>query len=256
MSSDKVNLFVYGSLRDRAVFRSVCGVSFTFKPSQAKGGVVFAELALLPGYKKVSPDNVYFYAVADKAAKIEGLIIYDVPVSAVEEIDKYEGKRYKRETVKVNTANGYVDAELWLASEESMEKHFGDRWHVNLIQELWLRKRIEKFIAEHTRPGEKSVDARLERLAQRELLATTERDLVISHYDSSTISDFYIEHELDRPRKSIKHLYSDGEARPFIENYLALLVKQVLLNQLDEKIHTHYRYELENILVSERYYKI
>jgi len=139
MSSDIVNLFVYGSLRDRAVFRSVCGVSFTFKPSQAKGEVVFAELALLPGYRKVSPDNVYFYAVAGKAAKIEGIIIYDVPVSALAEMDKYEGKRYKRETVKVNTANGYVEAQAWLASKASMEKHFGDRWHVNLIHELWLR---------------------------------------------------------------------------------------------------------------------
>ena len=67
MSSNEVNLFVYGSLRDRAVFRSVCGVSFTFRPSRAKGPVVFAEMALLPGYKKVSPDNVYFYAVAAKA---------------------------------------------------------------------------------------------------------------------------------------------------------------------------------------------
>jgi len=86
-------------------------------------------------------------------------------------------------------------------------------------------------------------------------LATTERDLVISHYHSDAISDFYLEHELDRPSKSIKHLYSDDQAKPFIENYLGLLVKQVLLNQLDEKIHTRYRYELEHILNSERYFR-
>jgi hypothetical protein len=62
-----------------------------------------------------------------------------------------------------------------------MRKRFGDRFHVNLIHELWLRKRIEKFFDLHTRPGEKSIDADIERRARRELLGTTERDLVVTH---------------------------------------------------------------------------
>ena len=119
-----------------------------------------------------------------------------------------------------------------------MQKHFGDRFHVNLIHELWLRKRIERFIKRHTRPGERTVDAEAERRADRELLATTERDLVMSHYHSDAVSDYYLEHELDRPRPSIKHLYDDPQAKPFIRNYLAMVVKQVLLNQLDEQIQS------------------
>jgi hypothetical protein len=136
-----------------------------------------------------------------------------------------------------------------------MRKHFGDRFHVNLIHELWLRKRIEKFIKRRTRPGERTADAELERRAERELLATTERDLVMSHYHTDAVSDYYLEHELDRPRPSIKHLYDDPEARPFIENYLTLVVKQVLLNQLDERIQSRYRFELEHMRTSERYFK-
>ncbi len=62
------------------------------------------------------------------------------------EIDKYEGLRYERETVHVNTANGPVKAQAFLVSHDSMKKRFGDRFHVNLIHELWLRKRIERFI--------------------------------------------------------------------------------------------------------------
>jgi gamma-glutamylcyclotransferase (GGCT)/AIG2-like uncharacterized protein YtfP len=255
MGDVKFNLFIYGSLRAPEIFKSVSGLSFTFDHSEANEKTFFAEPALLPNYRKVSPDNVYFYAVANNSSKIEGFVIYDVPSQVMAEIDKYEGKRYDRETVRVNTAKGFVDAMAYLASYKSMKKRFGDRFHVNLIHELWLRKRIEEFIKKRTRPGDQTADAELERRADRELLATTERDLVISHYRADAVSDFYLEHELNRPRPSIKHLYNDEQAKPFIENYLAMVVKQVLINQLDEKIQSQYRFELEHIRTSERYFK-
>ncbi len=255
MSDAKVNLFVYGSLREPGIFKSVSGLSFTIDRSRISEETLLAEPALLPRHRRVTPDNVYFYAVPSSSSKTEGFVIYDVPASAMAEIDRYEGKRYDRETVSVNTANGLIEAQAYLATHESMKKHFGDRFHVNLIHELWLRKRIEQFIKKRTRPGEETADAEIERRAERELLATTERDLVISHYRSDAVSDYYLEHELDRPRPSIKHLYDDPNAKPFIENYLALVVKQVLLNQLDDKILFRYRFELEHMRTSERYFK-
>ncbi|OHB54234.1 MAG: hypothetical protein A2173_02570 [Planctomycetes bacterium RBG_13_44_8b] len=255
MSDKKFNLFIYGSLLDPWIFKSVSGFGFKLKPAQEDKENLLAEPAFLPGYRKVTPDNVYFYAVASATSRIEGIVILDVPASAMAEIDRYEGKRYDRETVHVNTANGDVEAQAYLASHESMKKHFGDRFHVNLIHELWLRKRIEKFIEKRTRPGDQTADAEIERRAERELLATTERDLVISHYRKGPVSDFYLEHELDRPRPSIKHLYDDPQAQPFIEKYLALVVKQVLLNQLDEKIQSNFRFEIEHMLTSERYFR-
>ncbi|HUV42088.1 MAG TPA: gamma-glutamylcyclotransferase family protein [Sedimentisphaerales bacterium] len=251
----KSNLFIYGSLRDRRIFHSVSGLSFTRRPSRVGKDTLFADLVLLAYYRRVSPDNVYYYAVPDASSKIEGLLIRDVPASAMREIDRYEGKRYQRQTVTVNTADGAVTAEAYLASRESMKKQFGDRFHVNLIHELWLRKRIELFIKRHTRPGERTADAQVERQADRELLATTERDLVMSHYRANPVSDYYLEHELARPRPSIKHLYEDPQAVPFIENYLQLVVRQVLVNELDERIQTRYRFELERMLTSDRYFK-
>ncbi len=254
MNEGKVNLFIYGSLRDRRIFQSVSGWSFVRKASKIDNKTLFAEPALLPQYRRVSPDNVYYYAIAAPSSRIEGFVIHDVPAMAMAEIDKYEGKRYERETVRVNTAKGAIEAQAYLVTHDSMEMHFGDRFHVNLIHELWLRKRIEKFIKRRTRPGERTVDAESERRADRELLATTERDLVMSHYKSNAVSDYYLEHELDRPRPSIKHLYDNPEAKPFIKNYLALAVRQVLLNQLEEQIQSRYRFELERIRSSERYY--
>ena len=251
----KINLFIYGSLRDSRIFQSVSGLRFTRRASRIDSETLFAEPALLPRYRKVSPDNVYYYAISARSSRIDGLLIHDVPAPAMAEIDRYEGKRYDRESVKVNTAHGTVEAEAYLVNHDSMQKHFGDRFHVNLIHELWLRKRIERFIKRRTRPGERTVDAESERRADRELLATTERDLVMSHYHTDAVSDYYLEHELDRPRPSIKHLYGDPQAQPFIRNYLALVIKQVLLNQLDEQIQAQYRFELERMRTSDRYFK-
>ena len=106
-----VNLFVYGSLRDPQIFESICGMNFTRKSNKADAHTLLAEPAFLAGHKKVSPDNVYFYAVVSAGSKIEGFVIYDVPAGAMAEIDKYEGKRYERETVRVTTAHGLVSAQ-------------------------------------------------------------------------------------------------------------------------------------------------
>jgi len=254
MNYNKVNMFVYGSLRDPSIFNSVCGLSFTLKPTNVKQGVLRAELALLDGYRRVSPDNVYYYAVEAPSKKLEGIVIYDVPPGAMAEIDKYEGKLYDRETVTVSTAEGTVEAVAYLVSASSMQKQFGDRFHVNLIHELWLRKRIEKFLKIHTRPGEKSLDADVERRARRELLGTTERDLVVSHLGNEAISDFYLEHELNRPYPSIKHLFDEEKVSPYIKNYIGLAVKQVLHNQFEQKIHNRFRFELERLIPSQRYF--
>lgn len=249
------NLFVYGSLREPTIFESVCGLSFTLKPSQVQPEkTLFAELAILNGYRRISPDNVYFYAVPDPSAKIEGFIIYNLPQEALQEIDHYEGKLYDLETVTVHTADGPVQAFAYLASPRSMKKRFGDRFHVNLIHELWLRKRIEQFFEKHTRPGEESMDADIERRARRQLLGTTERDLVITHLGRAAVSDYYLEQELSRPIRSIKHLFGNPEVKPYFENYIHLVVKQVLLNQFEWLLYHRFRYDLNRLSPNRRYY--
>jgi len=254
MHNQKVNLFIYGSLRDRRIFQSVSGYTFTRRPSRLDDKTLFAELAFLPHYRRLSPDNVYFYAVPVETARIEGFIIHDVPMTAMAEIDRYEGKRYRRETVRVHTGHGVEEAQAYLVTTESMRKQFGDRFHVNLIHELWLRKRIQQFLKKHTRPGDHTPDAELERQAERELLATTERDLVMAHYHRDAVSDYYLERELDRPRPSIRPLYDDPQAQPYIRNYLALVIRQVLLSQFEEQMQSRFRFELEHMRTSLRYF--
>ena len=74
MSEANVNLFIYGSLKDRRIFQSVSGLSFTRKASRVDKNTLLAEPALLPHYRRVSPDNVYFYAIEEFSSRIEGSI--------------------------------------------------------------------------------------------------------------------------------------------------------------------------------------
>ena len=71
---------------------------------------------------------------------------------------------------------------------------------------------------------------------------------------SDVVSDYYLEHELDRPNPSIRHLYNDPEAEPFIGNYLALVVKQVLFNRFENAIQSRYRYDLDRLAPSQRFF--
>ncbi len=250
-----IHLFVYGSLRESSIFESVCGLSFTLHPRPGQDArILTAELAMLDGYRRASPDNVYYYAIKDPHSRIQGYVIYNIPPQAMAVIDRYEGKMYDRETVSVHTANGTVAAQAYLGSQKKMKKRFGDRFHVNLIHELWLRKRIENFFDKHTRPGETSADAEIERRAMRELLGTTERDLVVSHLGRNAVSDYTLEHELSRPCLSIKSTLLSPEAQPYVVNYLGLVIKQVLLNQFELEIQERFRFELNQISPTLRYY--
>ena len=90
MGEEKYNLFIYGSLRDNRIFQSVCGLSYTKKKNRVDDKTLLADAAMLSGYRKISPDNVYFYAVVAPSSNIEGLVIFDVPAEAMAEIDRYK----------------------------------------------------------------------------------------------------------------------------------------------------------------------
>ena len=44
------------------------------------------------------------------------------------------------------------------------------------------------------------------------------------------------------------------EAKPYLKNYFALIVKQVILNQFEQKIQERFRYDLERLVSSSRYF--
>jgi hypothetical protein len=72
--------------------------------------------------------------------------------------------------------------------------------------------------------------------------------------DQSAVSDYFIEREFDRPCPSIRELKKEPQAQPYLANYLALLVKMILLNQFEQQVQSRYRYDMEHLGTSPRYF--
>lgn len=86
-----IQLFVYGTLMDRALVQQLTGRRFR------------TQAALLHGYRKVAPQNGYPYIVADSGDTVEGIVLHDVDADALHAFDAYEeeGQLYRRTAVVV-----------------------------------------------------------------------------------------------------------------------------------------------------------
>ena len=74
------NLFMYGTLMNPAVFRAVLGKRLVLRAGQAKDvDACYARRAVLTGYKKISPDSTYLYAMPDAQGRIRGYLVDDLP---------------------------------------------------------------------------------------------------------------------------------------------------------------------------------
>jgi gamma-glutamylcyclotransferase (GGCT)/AIG2-like uncharacterized protein YtfP len=86
-----MQLFAYGTLMDRALLQQLTGRYFR------------TQVALLRGYRKVTPQDGYSYIVADSGETVEGILLHDVDADALRAFDLYEeeGQLYRRTAVVV-----------------------------------------------------------------------------------------------------------------------------------------------------------
>ena len=249
-------MFAYGTLMNPMVFRAVLGYRLVRREEDADGvSSFYAREAVLPGYKKVSPDNTYLYAVPDAHGRIRGLLTGPLPGEALAALRRYEGRNYRRVRVKVLTADGPVPAVAFVGRTEELTHSFGWEFHDHLKQELLLRRKIDKaLLAEELRGLHTNEDTT--RSAMWELHGRTIRDLVRQHFDGGGISSFAIAQAIrDEPLRDFPpELRSDGEALRFAPAYLAMVVKQVIFNVVEDRIRDEFRYELDRMGIPEMFY--
>jgi len=250
------HLFVYGTLMNPAVFRAVLGHRLVTRPEEADGQQSFlAREAVLPGYKKVSPDGTYLYAVPERQGRIRGYVAGPLPGSCLAALRRYEGRNYRQVRLDVQTAEGAIRAVVFVANLQEAAHGFGWRFHDHLKQEVLLDGKIEQALLAdelerlHT-------DEQLSRRALRELHGRTIRDLVRRHFDAGGISNFAIEQSIrDEPLPDFTDAIRDPEGRRLAPAYLALLVRQVMFNQIEDRIRDDFRYELDRMAVAEKFYE-
>ncbi len=250
------NLFAYGTLMNPEVFRGVTGLRLVPTAEEADGLTrLHARRAILPGYRKVSPDHSYLYAVPDPMGRIRGYVIGPMPGHVLTALRQYEGRNYARRTVTVHTRGGTERAVVFVGNLKQLEHTFGYDFDDRYKQEILLDEKIEAALLE-TEQQQLNKTETAARRAVAELHGSTIRDLRRRHFEAGGISDYAIRHSLmDRPLPDFERIAADPEARALAPNYLAMVIRQVIFNQIEERIRKDFRYEVDQLSSAGDYYE-
>ncbi|MBS3820575.1 MAG: hypothetical protein GVY16_00295 [Planctomycetes bacterium] len=256
MADESFNLFVYGTLMSPATFRAVLGRRLVPNHADADGVEAFyARHAVLDGYKKVSPDNTYFYAVPDRGHRIRGYLITNLPRNCLPALMRYEGRNYVRRTLQVQTSDGTERAVVFVGNPKRKEDEtFGHEFRDPLKQEILLEQKIDNAIRESERE-QLYADEELNRRAFTELYGPAIRDLRRRHFEAGGISNYAIRHAIkSRPIRNWDRAREDTNAAHYARSYLRMVIRQVVFNQFEERIRRELRYELDHLPVAEHFY--
>ena len=253
--TEPFNLFAYGTLMNPEVFRAVTGLRLRRRSAEADGvASVQARRAVLHGFKKVSPDHTYLYAVPDRQGRIQGYLIGPLPADRLAALRQYEGRNYSRRKVTVQTKGGPERAIAFVANEKQLAHAFGYDFRDHFKQEILLEGKIEAALLEVERQHLNKTE-RMARRAVAELHGSTIRDLKRRHFEAGGISDYAIRQSLlGTPLPDFARVVDNPEATALAPNYLAMVIRQVLFNQFEERIRKDFRYELDQLAPGPEYY--
>lgn len=250
------NLFVYGTLMNPEVFRAVTGLRLIKGEGEADNVTTFRpRRAILTGFKKVSPDHTYLYAVPEKQGRIRGYVIGPMAPEIMSALRQYEGRNYSSRTVKVQTRLGPEKATVFMGNVKQLQHAFGYNFHDPYKQEILLEEKIEAALLETELQQLNRTEAILRR-AVAELHGPTIRDLRRRHFEAGGISDYAIRHSLlDDPLPDFTRVADDAEAQALAPNYLAMVIRQVIFNQYEDHIRRDFRYQIDQMSPGSGYYE-
>jgi gamma-glutamylcyclotransferase (GGCT)/AIG2-like uncharacterized protein YtfP len=94
-SKEMKDLFVYGTLMCEDIMREISGLR------------LFHETGILEGYSRWSvKGEVYPALVPDEKGRVEGMVYRDIPESAWDRLDRFEGEMYERQLVQIELTSG------------------------------------------------------------------------------------------------------------------------------------------------------
>jgi gamma-glutamylcyclotransferase (GGCT)/AIG2-like uncharacterized protein YtfP len=209
------------------------------------------ERAVLEDYRKVSSRKSFPYIQPQPGSRVEGFLVSEIDDATFARLDQYEneGELYLRRQVKVLTANGPRTAFAYIAGPQLLGTGPGD---VELGERIaaFIQSRIQRTIAAGL-PAHKGI-YELKLRARAELMGAAIHELFHDHFGRSGLPEFLVRHRLaDSKLPSMKWLETEPEAQKYARNYLRLILKTIIFNQLEDRIYREFR---EMTRVADTYY--
>ena len=130
----KYSLFFYGTLRSEEVREAVIG--------QKKFNIARGILQKHKVYKVINANYPLIKFTNQKSDEVEGILIKDLTTEEIKKLDKFEGKNYFRQFVKINMKDKLYDAQIYMPQKTLIaeEPWNFDYWYKNNINDFFSKE--------------------------------------------------------------------------------------------------------------------
>ena len=130
----KYSLFFYGTLRSEEVREAVIG--------QKKFNISRGILQKHKVYKVINANYPLIKFTNQKSDEVEGILITNLTAEEIKKLDKFEGKNYFRQFVKINMKDKLYDAQIYMPQKTLIaeEPWNFDYWYKNNINDFFSKE--------------------------------------------------------------------------------------------------------------------
>ena len=130
----KYSLFFYGTLRSEEVREAVIG--------QKKFNISRGILQKHKVYKVKNANYPLIKFTNQKSDEVEGILITDLTTEELKKLDKFEGKNYFRQFVKINMKDKLYDAQIYMPQKTLIAEETWnfDCWYKNNIKDFFSKE--------------------------------------------------------------------------------------------------------------------
>lgn len=228
-------LFVYGTLLSEAHRWSLTGRRFATRPAR------------LEGWERILPNQGYPYIVPRSGGQVDGLLLEDVDAAALATLDAYEdeGRLYHRRPVEVLSRGRRVPCETYVGDVDALRAQFGQAVEVDRRVKAFLEAKVHALLADMADDGAAGADPTVRTRARAELLGEQIGELVETHFHFPPLFRVEAERRLRRTNlPSLAAVKADPTLRRHADAYLALAVRHIVFNQLEEMIRREFDAEV------------
>jgi len=240
--SDKINLFVYGTLLDETIFQLITGGDYPRKK------------ALLRGFRKYGRLSSFPHILPSNSSLVEGAVVFNLNEEVLKKIDHYEdeGNLYLRQEVEVECENEILKVETYVGNPKELSDETLQEMLLEERLEEVLESKIEDFLTIELGVKDEQL-ASLEKRAKKAILGYAIESLIWTHFKNPDMPDFTLKYSLSHSQ--IPHLNwikDTPEVLPYVDNYLALIIKAIIFNEIEERIRHQFR---GTVRVDKQYYE-